>query len=53
MKRLILKLCLLSALAGVYAHAVATPSTRLDLVCPYCGPEIHLCGPFCYCNCTP
>jgi hypothetical protein len=52
MKRMILKLCLLSVLAGVYAHAVATPNTRLNVVCPICTTQVHTCG-VCSCNCIP
>ncbi len=35
MKRLVLKLCLLGVLAGVYTYAVAEPAvTWLGVVCP-------------------
>jgi hypothetical protein len=51
MKRLILKLFLLGLLAGVYTYAAAEPSvTCLGVTCPFCGPNIHLCG-CCKCNC--
>jgi hypothetical protein len=52
MKRLILKLCLLGALAGVYAYAAEEPSvTCLGVTCPACGPSIHFCTTCCKCNC--
>ena len=50
MKRLILKLCLLSVLAGVYAYA-SVPNPCLGVSCPYCGPGIHICATCCRCNC--
>jgi hypothetical protein len=53
MKRLMLKLCLLGVLAGVYAYAPGEPAvTCLGVLCPVCTPEQHRCGTCCPCNCT-
>jgi hypothetical protein len=42
MKRLILKLCLLGVLAGVYAYAAEQPLTKCI---PQCKPPYFCCAP--------
>jgi hypothetical protein len=49
MKRMILKLVLLSVLAGVYAYAVDTPEV-CSPYCPICSLQQHRCYTPC-CGC--